>query len=157
MKQIIFFFATLLFVMETSKAQDSLHLSTPGPSHQKYREPNGQRFSSEYYMNKSRKMKTAGWILISAGAVMGVTGYLVYQNQLYSNSGGLDTQIGNTFGSLFLSVAGAAVVVVGVPVLIRSGYYKRKALNMSAMLKFEPNQTGISMKQFPAVGLRIQL
>jgi hypothetical protein len=45
------------------------------------------------------------------------------------------------------------MVVVDIPVLIRSGYYKRKALDMSANLKFEQYQTGISMKQYPAVGL----
>ena len=102
-------------------------------------------------------MKTTGWVLISAGTVLGITGYFVYENTLNSDYHNFDAAVGNTFGATLLMAGGAAMVVVGIPVLIRSGYYKRKALNMSAMMKFETYQTGIAFKQFPAVGLSIRL
>jgi hypothetical protein len=156
MKQLIILFAACLFLMETSRAQDSLHHAKPNPSVETYKTPPHMVYSSEYYMQKSRKMKTAGWILIGAGSVLGITGYLVYQNQINSYTNNLDNALLNTAGSTVMMVGGSAMVVVGIPVLIRSGYYKRKALSMSANLKFEQVQTGISMIQYPAIGLSFQ-
>ena len=94
--------------------------------------------------------------MIGAGTVIGITGYLIYQNQLNSYSTNIDQALMNTAGSTIMVIAGSAMVVVGIPVIIRSGYYKRKALDMSANLRFEQYQTGISMKQYPAVGLSFQ-
>jgi hypothetical protein len=157
MKQLMLSMVILFFIVETSKAQDSLHYPTPNPAIEKYNAHHPVTFTSEYYMARSKKLKTTGWILISAGAAISVTGYFVYQNQLTSNSDSFNSQINNTFGSIFLMAAGSAMVIVGIPVLIRSGYYKNKALDLTAILNLEPYQTGLSMKRYPAIGLKIQL
>lgn len=157
MKQIMLLLAAFLFILEISQAQDSLHATTPNPSNARSYPPVNPYFSSEYYMNKSNKMKTTGWVLISVGTVLGIAGYFVYENQLNTDYNSIDDAIGSTLGATILMAGGTAMVVVGIPVLIKSGYYKRKALNMSAMMKFETYQTGVAFKQLPALGLSIRL
>jgi hypothetical protein len=102
MKQLIILFAACLLIMETSQAQDSLHQAKPNPSIETYKTPPHMVYSSEYYMQKSRRMKTTGWIMIGAGTVIGITGYLIYQNQLNSYSTNIDQALMNTAGSTIM-------------------------------------------------------
>ncbi len=51
----------------------------------------------------------------------------------------------------FSITAGSAMVITSVPVFIRSGYYKRKAMDMSASIKLEPYQSGLAVKHFPSM------
>ena len=85
---------------------------------------------------------------------MGVTGTILYEHAAQTNEW---NEVGNEFGGVFLMAAGGAMVVTSIPIFIRAGYYKRKAMDVSANLKFEPYQSGLAMKRFPAIGLRISL
>jgi hypothetical protein len=84
---------------------------------------------------------------------MGVTGTIIYENAYHDDW----DQVGNVLGGAFLMAAGSAMVITSVPIFIRSGYYKRKAVDISANLKFEPYQSGLAIKRYPAIGLSISL
>jgi cytochrome b subunit of formate dehydrogenase len=159
MKKIIFLFAVLFFVKENSRAQDSLHNITPAPSMKTEKKTAPAKFSKEYYEIKSRKLKTNAWILLGAGTVLGVTGVILYNNQKDYDLNHLDEAIVNEAGYEVMMIGGAAMVVTSIPLFITSAKYKKKALNMSATLKLESSKelyaAGITLKHYPAVGVRI--
>jgi uncharacterized membrane protein len=154
MKQLFSAFTCLLILTGICRAQDSLHITTPKASTGKNQFYTPAINSKEYCLEKHSKLNTTAWVLLSAGVVMGVTGTIIYENA-YHNDGW--DQMGNVFGGSFLMIAGSALVITSVPIFIRSGYYKRKAMDLSASLKFEHYQSGLAMKSYPAIGLRISL
>jgi hypothetical protein len=163
MKQIILFFVTLLLVLETGLAQDIQQNIAPGHSLKSFKAPAPAKYSYEYYAVKSSKFRTTGWVLFSMGTVLGVTGLIVYENHLHQgyNWDELGEAIVNSAGAELLMVAGTTMVLVSIPVFISSWHYKKKALSMTASLKFEPYQesyqTGIIQNHYPALGLTIRL
>jgi len=151
MKQLIIF-AGLFLILESSSAQDSLqhnNLNAPTGKHQSY---NPWIYSKAYCQEKSRSLNTAAWVLAGTGAVMGIAGLVVYENSLREDSW---NELGNSFGGVILVAAGSAMVITSVPIFIRAGYYNKKALNMSAVMKLEPYQKGLAVQHFPAIGLSI--
>jgi hypothetical protein len=150
-------FSTVIFLCLLSavcQAQDSPHNTSPKPLTQKNPYDLSQTYTKEFYLEKESKLNTAAWVLLSAGTVMGITGTIIYEHAIHNENW---DEVGNTFGGVFLIVAGSAMVVTSIPIFIRSGYYKKKALNMSANLKFEPYQSGLAMKHYPAIGISISL
>ena len=135
------------------QAQDSLHLASPKTSTEKNKFHMPEKNSKEYYLEKGNNLKTTAWVLLGAGAVMGITGTIIYEKNHNDNL----NEVGNELGGVFLIAAGSAMVITSVPIFIRSGYYKRKALDISANLKFEPYQSGLAIKRLPAIGLTISL
>jgi hypothetical protein len=154
MKQLFSTIIFLCFITAICKAQDSLHIISPKTSVQKNLYDMPQTNSKEYFLEKESKLNTAAWVLLGAGTVMAITGTIIYEHAIHNENW---DEVGNTFGGVFLIVAGSAMVVTSIPIFIRSGYYKRKALNMSAALKFEPYQSGLAMKHYPAIGISISL
>ena len=110
--------------------------------------------SKEYFLEKRSKLNTTAWVLLGIGAAMGVTGTILYEHAAQTNEW---DQVGNEFSGVLLMAAGGAMVVTSIPIFIRAGYYKRKAMDVTANLKFEPYQSGLAMKRFPAIGLSISL
>jgi len=155
MKQLFTFVASILLMTGICQAQDSLHNTSPGVPIEKKQYTIPQKDSKEYFLEKGSKLNRTGWVLLSVGSVLGVTGTIIYVNSIHSK-GGWD-QLGNEYGGAFLILAGSSLVLTSIPVFIRSGYYKRKALNMSASFKLEPYQSGLSVKHFPSVGVSIRL
>jgi hypothetical protein len=153
MKQLVSFIASLLFIMGICQAQDSLHNISPNASIEKKQSAIPQINSKEYFLAKSSKLNTTGWVLIGVGAVLGTTGIIIYNK----NKNGTLDQLGNTYGGVLLTIVGGAMVVVGIPLVIRSGYYKRKAMAMTATLNLENYQSGLAIKHFPSIGLSIRL
>lgn len=127
---------------------------TPKASTEKNKYYIPQQNSKEYFLEKRNKLNTAGWVLLGGGVTMGIIGTILYENAYHSEDW---YQTGNVFGGVFLMTIGSAMVITSVPIFIRAGYYKRKAIDMSASLQFEPYQSGLAMKSYPAIGLRISL
>jgi uncharacterized membrane protein len=163
MKQIILIFVVLFVVLESSRAQDSIRNIAPGPSFKLYKTAPPAKFSYEYYIVKSNKFKTTGWVLAGLGTVLGVTGLIIYENHLHQEYtwDELGDEIANSAGAELLMIAGSTMVLVSIPVFITSLHYKKKALNMSASLKLESYheiyQTGITQNHYPALGITIRL
>ena len=162
MKQVLYLITVLLVLAETSQAQDSLYYKMPNPATKSLNDRVPQKYSANYYTNKSNKSRTAGWVLLSVGTVLGVTGIIVYEHNLNTqyNLNQFDDAIANSFGEEFLIVVGSTMVLTSIPIFIASAHYRKKALEMSAILKLEPNrqplQTGISMSHIPALGINIR-
>jgi uncharacterized membrane protein len=154
MKKLITFTAGLLFMMAICKAQDSLHNVSPNNSIKGNQYAIPDMNSREYFMEKGSKLNTTAWVLLGVGATLGTTGLILYENAHNQNDW---ENVSNTFSGIFLIAAGSALVVTSVPIFIRSGYYKRKGLDMSASIKLEPYQSGVALKHYPSVGLSIRL
>jgi hypothetical protein len=154
MKQLFFLVFVLFCMSRICRAQDSLHISTPKTSTEKNMYSMPQKNSKDYYLEKANKLNTSAWVLLSAGVVSGVAGIIIYDNTHNVNGW---NQVSYAFGGVFLMIAGSALVVTSIPIFIRAGYYKNKALDMSAILKFEPYLSGVTIKQYPAIGVRFRL
>ena len=152
MKQLILL-ASLFIILESTQAQDSLRSMQPNVWLKKTQPSLPQKYSKEYFQEKASSLNTTAWVLLGAGAVVGGIGLSVYENSTRTSTWEL---LGASFGGEFLMAAGSALVVTSVPIFIRSGYYKNKAMNISATMNLEPCQSGLAMRSFPSVGLRIQ-
>lgn len=85
--------------------------------------------TSAYYLQKSKKQKTAAWILLIAGAAAGTTALLVGSGEETSfDEAGSGAVIG---GIGLLSMAGS------IPLFIASKRNKNKSVNLQAMF-FKP-------------------
>jgi hypothetical protein len=154
MKQLFSVTISLIILTGICRAQDSLHIATPKTSTEKNKFYMPQQNSKEYYLEKQSKLNTTAWVLLGIGTAMGVTGTILYEHAAQANEW---DQMGNEFGGVILMAAGGAMVITSVPIFIRAGYYKRKAMDISASLKIEPYQSGLAMKHYPAIGLSISL
>lgn len=78
----------------------------------------------EKYIKKSKARKTAAWIMLGGGTVMGVTGLVIGINNisLFGGEPNTESKIG---GAMFF--AGALSMVGSIPFFISSGANKRKA------------------------------
>ena len=122
----------------------------------------------DYYMIKSQHLKTAGWILLGAGAGMFVGGVILFtqgtnevnnnNNNYYYDNNSANSKI--TGGALLIT-GGVLCSVGSIPLLVIGGIMHKKAMRASAFLDMErvPNSkwTGISLQPFPALGMRINL
>ena len=157
MKKIMLIFAVLFFGFATSKAQDSLTHISPLPQVGTAKPPPPVKNSPEYFALKSRKYKTTGWVLLSVGSVLGVSGWLIHKNQKEYTLDQLGEGTATEAGSIFLMAAGGTMVLVSVPVFISSANYKKKSKSLSVSFSLqtihEPYQTGISLDHQPAIGL----
>ena len=152
MKKLFTFTVCILFMTGICQAQDSLHSVPPNNSMEQKSYSTPQVNSKDYFLAKSSRMQTTGWVLIGVGAALGVSGYFIYQN---NQDASLD-HLGDIYAGYFAMIGGSVMVAVGIPVLIKSGYYNRKAMAMSASINIERYQSGLAVKQFPAVGLNIR-
>jgi len=163
MKKIILFFLTLFSAFETTLAQDRLHNITTSPSFKTVSLSPPVKYSHEYCAVKCSKFRTTGWVLLSLGTVLGVTGLIVYENHLHQdyNWDELGNAMVNSAGAELLMIAGSSMVLVSIPVFISSWHYKKMALSFSASLRLEQHhelyQTGIARNHYPALGISIKL
>jgi len=154
MKQLFIFTASLFFILGVCQAQDSLNHISPNAATPKKQYAVPDFNSKEYCLERASKLNTTAWVLLGVGVTLGTTGFIVYQNTHNQDDW---ENVGNTFSGIFLIAAGSALVITSVPIFIRSGYYKSKALNFSASLKLEPYQAGLALKRYPSIGLSIRL
>ena len=134
-------------------AQDSLQFALPNASYETNHPDRAQWSTREYYLKKRNNLNTTGWMLLGVGAVLSIGGSRQYENAIHSPDRNLNDEIGGAV----CAVVGTAMVVASVPVLVSSGYYNKKVVKMTADFKIEPCQSGVAVKQYPAVGLRISL
>jgi hypothetical protein len=154
MKHLFASIISFFILIGICRSQDSLHMMSPHPSLEKDKFYMPDKNSKEFFQAKHNKLNTTGWVLLGTGVGLGVAGIITYDHVNHGNDW---EEAGNVFGGIILMVTGSALTIASVPVFIRAGYYNRKAMSMSANLKFEPYQSGVAVKQYPAIGLRISL
>lgn len=86
--------------------------------------------TKEYYLNKSRKQKTIGYILEGTGAALIISGLIVGNGDKNNDPNELD--FGPNFDvGLWLIGGGLACGAAGIPFFISSGNNARKAATIS--------------------------
>jgi len=109
------------------------------------------------YLQKSKNQKTAGWILLGSGAVLSVTGLVIYRNSIEDSNNPFEFLKGKGAGASaigFLAMAGS------IPLFIASGKNRRKA-EASVSFKMENatliGKCAVSNNRYPAVGILVRL
>ena len=109
-------------------------------------------------MEKSRKQKTAAWILLGSGGVLSSVGIVVGLSTAFDALLDADTDSGSAGGILL--VAGLAGIVGSIPLFIASAKNARKARGHLAF-KLERSANIISgparIYHYPAVAVSIRL
>jgi hypothetical protein len=140
MKKIILFFAFLLLINETYCQSVSDSISK-------------EKFTKQYYLQKSKNEKSGAWILLIGGAVItAATGLSVSQN--------LDFNSPEKHRYYFVKGLVIACVAGSIPLFIAAGRNKRKAERATAWFQMEQipifQQTGINIHFYPAIYLRLK-
>ena len=111
--------------------------------------------SVEDYLKKSKRQKTTGWILTSAG--VGLT--LVSLAQATASGFNYTSDDDETGGSVTSAIA-LASLATGTYFFIASGKNKRKARNASVFIDMEQipllHQAAIRKTNYPSVGLSLK-
>jgi hypothetical protein len=113
---------------------------------------------ANYYLQKSKKQKTAAWILLSGGTVMCAAGYVFFIYEGLKGDGIYGTKAKL---SLAMFYAGGAAVVGSIPLFIASARNKGISMSATAGLKMENNisqlQSSFVKTSYPALSLKINL
>lgn len=106
-------------------------------------------FSQENYLEKSKKQKTAAWILLGGGAAVAVGAAILDVSSDWSTS--------ETPYLVALS-AGCASMLGSIPLFIASKRNKRKAKSASTYFEIRqntvPTNTGLTLHSTPTLSLK---
>ena len=138
MKKIILCLTTLLFIVKSfSQTQSSLALS------------------KDSYLQKSKRQKTTGWILLGTGLGIAATGGIIQGMHEGKSNGGFDFD----FTGAYIAIGGGVVSLLSIPFFISSSINKRKAasITISNQNIFLPQQNSFSLTTQPTIILKIGL
>ena len=136
-------------------------LIVSAPSFSQQTTTNAPVLTKADYLQKSKKQKTAAWILLGGGSALIVTGQIVYTNYINSSP---------DFGTGLLRLAswgtGPVLELIGllsmggsIPLFIASTKNKRRAMNATTFFKMETapviQHSSFVQTSFPAVSLKI--
>ena len=116
------------------------------------------------YLQKSKKQKTTGFILLGGGAALAIIGTAIgvssVDDELVSNIIDGESDETYTAGGIML-ITGLAAMVGSVPFFIASSRNNKKAHAASAFIKLQTMpvvyRQGISKLSYPAACIRINL
>lgn len=121
------------------------------------------------YLKKSKKQKTAAWILLGGGFAASVIGISIAASDLAEDGsaaiiGGIvgeeiETETSYTGDILFFT--GLASMAGSIPLFVASSRNKKKAAALNAGIKIDnisiPRQAALNRVQYPALSLKIGL
>lgn len=108
------------------------------------------------YLEKSRKQKTAAWILLVGGGVISSIGMVVGMSEMFTDLFDAAPDHGNAGPALL--VVGVASMAGSIPLFIASGKNRRKAAGELA-LKLEKvviSPGPVFVTHYPALGISIK-
>lgn len=112
---------------------------------------NTQSLSRQDYLEKSKKQKTAAWILLGGGAVLIGTGLLIGDRQ--------ESSFDNAATGGIIAGIGIASAIGSIPFFIASARNKRKVVEVSTYLEIQQNPvcaiTGLNLRSYPALSIKI--
>ena len=94
-----------------------------------YSQTENQDFSKDYYLQKSKNQRTAGWVLLGAGAGIGIIGAIVSAEALTEDWFFGDSKKSDT--GLIIGAVGAASSLASIPFFISASKNSRKAAQLS--------------------------
>jgi O-antigen/teichoic acid export membrane protein len=134
MKKIFSFLMLLLFTVSTFGQQI----------------PNAE-FSKEYYLEKSKKQKTTGWVMLASGAVVTIVGVIGFSSS-YD-----DASYSTTDAYGIMTVAGPLICLGSIPFFVSSGNNAKKAATLSFKNQpiLMPQQGSLVQNSQPSLSLKI--
>jgi hypothetical protein len=126
--------------------------------------------SKQDYLRKSKKQKTAAWILLGGGFVLSTTGAVIAATEVTTETVGFiisglagvaaeEPKASNT--SEILLYTGLASMVGSIPLFVAASKNKNLGYKVSTSIKFEEGllvrQSVLTKIQFPAIALTINL
>lgn len=131
-----FFIGTILLLIATSSFCQQTDFS--------------RSLTPEDYLQKSKKQKTAAWVLLGGGFAVTVGGAILDVSSDWSKP---ETPY------LVVIAAGGASMLGSIPLFIASGRNKRKAINASAYLEIRQNpvpaNNGLTLQSAPTLSLKL--
>ncbi len=121
------------------------------------------QYSSDYFKMKSKKQRTAAWLMAGGGAVLCGTGLAIMSASALDEVAAWfeDSHDSNYGTGSALLVTGTLCMLGSVPLFIAAGKNRKKALAVSSFIKPEERpyvyQRSIKRTQFPAIGIKINL
>lgn len=108
------------------------------------------------YLQKSRNQRTAGWILLGGGALMAVSGGVLFSNNFELFSSKNDDKAA-TGGVLFLTGLGCSLG--SIPFFISAAHNANKAATVSFNRQpiVLPQQNNLVVKMQPGISVKIRL
>ena len=120
-----------------------------------YSQTEKQDFSKEHYLQKSKNQRTAGWVLLGAGAGIGIIGAIVSAEALSEDWFFGDSKKSDT--GFIIGAVGAARSLASIPFFLSARKNSRKAaqLSLESQRYFIPGQEFLGIQ--PALSLKIEL
>tara|TARA_R110000796_G_scaffold1336_2_gene5356 strand:- start:72724 stop:73125 length:402 start_codon:yes stop_codon:yes gene_type:complete len=112
-----------------------------------------KEFSKDYFLQKSKKQKTAAWILLGGGTAMAVGGFATFDSSWDSGSAST-TDIAGIIGTV-----GFLTGLASIPYFISAGKNKKTAMSITFDYKpiYLSGDNLVSTKAHPTLTLRIKL
>jgi hypothetical protein len=102
--------------------------------------------TKEYYLKKSKRQATTGWILLGVGTVAFISAATAEKNKPSDGS----------FSNLGIGLGGFLVGIIGIGSLIGSGTSKSKAAALAiGNQRITAPGVGFNVRVQPAVGLKV--
>ena len=112
-----------------------------------------KEFSKDYFLQKSKKQKTAAWILLGGGTAMAVGGFATFDSSWDSGSAST-TDIAGIIGTV-----GFLTGLASIPYFISAGKNKKTAMSITFDYKpiYLSGDNLVSTKAHPTLTLKIKL
>jgi len=85
-----------------------------------------------YHLQKSKNLKTGGWVVLTGGLTIAAIGGLIQLHDYKAWKNDMDSwAITPDFRGMYVAITGGCIAVVSTPLFIYSGVYKRKGMYLS--------------------------
>ena len=112
-----------------------------------------KEFSKDYFLQKSKKQKTAAWILLGGGTAIAVGGFATFDSSWDSGSDST-TDIAGVIGTV-----GFLTSLASIPHFISAGKNKKTAMSITFNYKpvYLSNDNLAETQSYPTMSLKIKL
>ena len=112
-----------------------------------------KEFSKDYFLQKSKKQKTAAWILLGGGTAIAVGGFATFDSSWDSGSAST-TDIAGVIGTV-----GFLTSLASIPYFISAGKNKKTAMSITFNYKpvYLSNDNLAETQSYPTMSLKIKL
>ena len=112
-----------------------------------------KEFSKDYFLQKSKKQKTAAWILLGGGTAIAVGGFATFDSSWDSGSAST-TDIAGVIGTV-----GLLTSLASIPYFISAGKNKKTAMSITFNYKpvYLSNDNLAETQSYPTMSLKIKL
>ncbi len=119
----------------------------------------GKKDMSEasFYLQKSKKQKTAAWVMLSGGTVMFASGYVWFIYEGLEGDGVKSTKAKLAIGMFY---GGGAAMLGSIPLFIAAARNKGISMSLSAGVKMETTPSfhpSFVKTSYPALSLKLNL